>query len=133
MQMGRYKEALRYLTSLESPGVMALHKLALCQEKLGMRDAALQTLCSAEALMDDPERRGDYPPIKWMERMCALVRYRLEHPEYLHHETYGSMLVSAYTEMKKELPNGYALFHQPWVEEWYVASRQYKQAYELKR
>lgn len=133
MQTGHYEEALRYLTSLASPGVMALHKTAICQEKLEMREAALQTLCRAGLLIDDPACRDDYPPQKWMERMCALVRYRLEHPEYLHDETYGSMLVSAYTEMKKELPNGYALFHQPWVEEWYVANRQYKQAYEMKK
>jgi len=133
MQRGRYEDALQYLTSLESPGVMALHKLAICQEKLDMRDAALETLEQAEVVMGDPERRGDYPPKEWMEKMCTLVRYRLEHPGYLHEEAYGNMLVSVCADMKKQLPNGYVLFHQPWVEEWYVASRQYKQAYELKK
>ena len=33
--------------------------------------------------------------------------------------------------MRRELPKGYAGFHLPWVEEWYIANRQYKQAYEL--
>ena len=133
MQLGRYEEALRYFASLEKPGVMALHKQAICQEKLGMRDAALQTLERAEEALENPAQRGDYPPKEWMETMCALVRYRLEHPEYLRDEAYGNILVSAYTEMKKQLPNGYVLFHQPWMEEWYVANRQYKQAYELKK
>ena len=65
--------------------------------------------------------------------MCELVRYRLEHPSYLRDPVYGEMLLSAYQDMKKELSNGYSMFHRPWVEEWYVANRQYKQAYELQR
>ena len=54
-------------------------------------------------------------------------------PDYLRDACYGEMLLSAYADMEKELPHGYALFHQPWMEEWYVANRQYKQAYELRR
>ena len=40
---------------------------------------------------------------------------------------------SSFADMEKELPHGYAMFHRPWMEEWYVANRQYKQAYELQR
>lgn len=133
MQLGRYEEALQYFASLEKPGVMSLHKLAICQEKLGRREEALRTIGQAEEVLEDPERRGDYPPKAWMEKMCMLVRFRLDHPDYLHEEAYGSKLISACMEMKKQLPNGYLLFHRPWMEEWYVANRQYRQAYELRK
>ena len=64
--------------------------------------------------------------------MCDVVRYRLEHPSYLKDAAYGDMLLALYRDMQKERSHGYALFHQRWVEEWYVANRQYKQAYELR-
>ena len=35
--------------------------------------------------------------------------------------------------LRRELPMGYVLFHLPWVEEWYVANRQYRQAWQLMR
>ncbi len=65
--------------------------------------------------------------------MCALVRYRLTRPAYLKDETYGAMLSEAFEKMKSELSAGYVRFHRPWMREWYVANRQYKQTYELER
>lgn len=133
MQLGDYETACRYFESMEESYVMALHKLAICYEKLNQPQKALETLDRVEDTQRLYGEDGDYPNRKWLERFCALVRFRLEHPAYLHNDTYGKMLLTAYRDMKKELPNGYALFHQPWVEEWYVANRQYKQAYELKQ
>ena len=63
--------------------------------------------------------------------MCHVVRYRLEHPDYLKDEVYGAMLMDCMTQLRKKLPVGYAAFHLPWMEEWYTANRQYKQALEL--
>lgn len=65
--------------------------------------------------------------------MCAVVRYRLEHPGYLSDEGYGAQLLDCFRRCRSELPAGYALFHLPWVLEWYEAHRQYKQAYALLR
>lgn len=132
MQLGHYEDACQYFESMEDPYVLALHKLAICYEKLNRPQKALETLEKAEQTQRLYGEEADFPDRKWLERFCALVRFRLEHPAYLHNDTYGKMLLSAYRDMQKELPNGYALFHQPWVEEWYVANRQYKQAYELR-
>ena len=44
MQMGMYKEAYQYYRSLKQPYALALHKMAVCQEKLGLREEALRTL-----------------------------------------------------------------------------------------
>lgn len=45
--------------------------------------------------------------------------------------TYGEMLITTFNRIRKELPSGYAIFHLPWVLEWYTGTGQYKQAYEL--
>ena len=65
--------------------------------------------------------------------MCQVVRYRLEHPDYLHDPDYGATLLACFRRCRDELPIGYASFHLPWLLEWHTAARQYKQAYELLR
>ena len=115
--------------SMDADNPMLLHKLAICQEQIGLKQEALQTLERAVVLAD----QSAVPQDRWAKRMCDLVRYRLEHPSYLQEAAYGQMLLPMYKEMQNELPNGYALVHQRWLEEWYVANRQYKQAYELKK
>lgn len=133
LQLGRYEKAHAYFSTLEEPYAMALHKLAVCEEKLGRKEDALRTLDRVHETPALHAGHGDFPDHAWIERMCDLIRYRLTHPDYLRDAVYGEMLLSAYADMGKELPHGYALFHQPWMEEWYVANRQYKQAYELRR
>lgn len=133
MQMGHYEEAYRYFSAIKDPYAMALHKKAVCEEKLGRPQEALQTLVLVEKVQNLHIDSADFPDRGWIDRFCQLVRYRLEHPDYLRDQAYGDLLISAYRDMQQELPHGFALFHQPWVEEWYVATRQYKQAYELKK
>ena len=133
MQLGDYGSARDTFSSFENPSALTLHKLAVCEEKLGHRAEALHALERADQLLEAGCQEAEYPDSEWIRRMCALVRYRLEHPDYLHDTVYGEALLSLYDGIKRELSSGFALFHQPWVEEWYVASRQYKQAYELKK
>ena len=76
---------------------------------------------------------SDYPPTELAQRMCALVRFRLEHKAYLHLSEYGEALLSVFADCRKSLPIGYASLHLPWVLEWYTAARQYRLAYELSR
>ena len=77
--------------------------------------------------------RSFFPNRELTDDMCQLVRYRLEHPEYLKDAAYGEMLLRLFETLRRELPMGYVLFHLPWVEEWYVANRQYRQAWQLMR
>ena len=127
LETGSYDEAYRYFSALEAPSMMSLHKLAVCCEKLGRREEALAALDRAEKLP------SDYPPAVLAQRMCALVRFRLEHPDYLHCAQYGEALLALFADCRKHLPIGYASFHLPWVLEWYTATRQYRLAYELSR
>lgn len=125
IETGDYEAAYVYFSALQTAGVMSLHKLAICCEKLGKVQEALEALDKAECM------ECEYPDKELAKSMCALVKYRLEHADYLEQEVYGSMLLDCFEECRKKLPIGYASFHMPWVLEWYAASRQYKKAYEL--
>ena len=61
-------------------------------------------------------------------QMLALVRCRLEHPDYLHDEHYGALLTDCFARLRSERGAGYARFHLPWMLAWYKANRQYRQA-----
>ncbi len=125
MEVGQYEQPYEYFSKLEEHSISSLHKLAICCEKLGKREEALHALertGAAEGFSEELELR-----------MCEPVRYRLEHPGYLQDGEYGRLLLGCFAEVREKLPIGYANFHIPWVLEWYTASRQYKQAYELLR
>ena len=125
MQLHRYQEAYGYFSGVELPTVMDLHKLAICCEGLGRREEALAALDRAE------EAECPHPDRELAMLMCRVVRYRLDHPDYLKEERYGALLTECMARLRRELPMGYAAFHLPWLEQWYTANRQYKQALEL--
>ncbi|MGF7144605.1 transcriptional regulator with XRE-family HTH domain [Anaerotaenia torta] len=127
IQFKHYQKAYSYFSTIKEPTVMDLHKLAICCEGLGYREEALTAL----------ERTADLSPNLIDPligiQMCEVVRYRLTHSNYLHDETYGHLLIDCFQAMRSSLPRGYAAFHLPWVEAWYTANRQYRQAWELLR
>lgn len=125
LETGDYESAYRYFSALEEPTAMALHKLAICCEKLGRRDEAFSALGRADAVEDT------HMPSGLAEEMLSLVRRRLENPDYLRDADYGAALLDCFERCRRELPIGYAGFHLPWLLEWYTANRQYKLAYEL--
>ena len=125
LETGAYASAYRYFSALEAPPAMALHKLAICCEKLGRRDEAFSALNRAAAVEDT------HMPAGLAEEMLSLVRRRLENPDYLRDADYGAALLDCFERCRRELPIGYAGFHLPWLLEWYTANRQYKLAYEL--
>lgn len=125
LETGDYESAYRYFSALEEPTAMALHKLAICCEKLGRRDEAFSALNRAAAVEDT------HMPAGLAGEMLSLVRRRLENPDYLRDADYGAALLDCFERCRRELPIGYAGFHLPWLLEWYTANRQYKLAYEL--
>lgn len=125
LETGDYESAYRYFSALEEPTAMALHKLAICCEKLGRRDEAFSALNRAAAVEDT------HMPAGLAEEMLSLVRRRLENPDYLRDADYGAALLDCFERCRRELPIGYAGFHLPWLLEWYTANRQYKLAHEL--
>lgn len=127
LENGQYEAAYAYFSALDDPGCMALHKLAICCEKLGFPDearAALERARTAEC---------DYMDPALARQICDIVAFRLDHPDYLQRPSYGTLLLDCFRTMRKSLPAGYASFHLPWVLEWYTANRRYKEAFELSR
>ena len=124
LECEQYQRAYEYFSDLDQRTGMDLHKLALCCEKLGLTAQALEALDRAEEMEWDLELG---------RQMCHLVRYRLEHPDYLHHSEYGSQLLQVFQNCQTQLPIGFSAFHLPWVLEWHTANRQYRTAYELLR
>ena len=125
LELGRVPEACDGLRQLRHKSAMTCHKLAVCCEKLGNAEEALSWLDQAEST------ESEYPDPEMTRRICGLVRYRLEHTDYLRMPEYGTMLLETFRIMREQLPHGYAAFHLPWVLEWYRATRQYKQALAL--
>lgn len=125
IERGQFEEAYGYFSALNDPGVLALHKLAICCEKTGRTAEAYAALERAEAA-ETAEQRSEA-----VEKMLAVVHFRLAHPDYLHCDAYGTLLLDCFACCRTRLPQGYAAFHLPWVVEWYTAARQYKKVCEL--
>ena len=125
IERGQFEEAYGYFSALDDPGVLALHKLAICCEKTGRTAEAYAALERAEAA-GTAEQRSEA-----VEKMLAVVHFRLAHPDYLHCDAYGALLLDCFACCRTRLPQGYAAFHLPWVVEWYTAARQYKKVCEL--
>ena len=121
---GDYEIAYDFFSKV-SPSVMAYHKYAIACEKLGKIDEAKRLV---DLAFEMPCKGEDE---KLSHEMLEIVKYRLHNPEDLKHDQYGDMLLTTFERITEELPRGFALFHVPWVIEWYKAQRQYKQAFEL--
>ena len=68
LECGQYQKAYAYFSTVDQPTGMELQKLALCCEKLGLTQQALEALDQADG-MDWGWELG--------RQMCHLVRYRL--------------------------------------------------------
>lgn len=121
VEQGDYSAGYVYFSTLTDPGALDLHKLAVCCEKLGKRTEAREALDRAEQIPGVSED---------IRQMCALVRFRLDHDDYLSQESYGALLLSTFSTLRRDRSKGFAGFHLPWVLEWFTANRAYRQAYE---
>lgn len=127
LELGEYEQSYRYFAGRKEPSRMDLHKLAICCEKLGKPQEALTALNRAR------EAPCGCIPGELGDMLCDLVRFRLEHPDYLQREEYGKCLTDCFRRCRGELPAGYGVFHLPWMVEWYTARRKYREAFLLLR
>ena len=137
LQLGLPEDALRHL--LEQPWNEAVYfqKLAICYEQLGQKDKSRSALNQAltapmTVLLDGTP--GETEEIRGIfKQICELIRIRLDDANYLKNPEYGNILIACIRSMKKQLPMGFVQFHAGWLEEWYVANRQYHKAHEVLR
>ncbi|WP_289197598.1 helix-turn-helix transcriptional regulator [uncultured Dubosiella sp.] len=96
---------------------LAAHKIALCYEGLGEYELA-------KAWIVKEQQRAS-------SVFFDVVRYRLEHPNYLREEAYARMMKRCLDEASENYHYGYFLFHLPYYLDVLEANRQYKEAYGL--
>lgn len=133
MNDGQTELALRHF--LENPWEegMYYHKLALCYERLGRKEEALEVLERAETAPLG-ELPGDPAVVREVFlQMCSLVRFRLEDPNYLKNQRYGESLMSCVQRLGELFHMNFVRAHASYLEEWYVANRQYQKAYDVLR
>ena len=119
VEFGDYAGAYAYFSNQRKPNVMSLHKLAICCEALGKREEALYALDRADA------QNSNNAPQK---KMCALIRYRLDHEDYLHEDAYGTLLIDTFHSIRKEMHANVVRFHLPWVTAWLTVNRENQSA-----
>ena len=135
LEWGMDREALELLTAapLETDPLY-FHKLAIAYERLGRPEEAMAALERGYALLDGP---GGPPPEdteEWLtsgRELLDLVRYRLEHPDYLGDGTYAGMMSRAFARLQAHMGDGFVRFHVPYMLEVLEAERRYKDAYQL--
>ena len=95
IETGRYEEAYAWFSGQEQPTLMALHKLAICCEK----DRAARGSAARIDAGGSHGHRRDRP--RACPAAAQLVRYRLEHPDYLTHDDYGTLLLDSFDRLKR--------------------------------
>ncbi len=124
LDWGMTREAYDCFDRCVQRDVLFHHKFAICMEKLGKRREAL-----AELMLGYEDAVVEQTPV--YREMLDVVRYRLEHEDYLRDRDYEELLHRCFAHIEAELPEGFAVFHVPYLEEVYQASRRYKDAYQL--
>lgn len=125
LEWGMNREALALLEIGPHEDLWYWHKLAIALERAGRREEARGALSKAYSGMGET---GHYPVV---QHILDLVAYRLDHPDYVRQESYAAMAREIYTQAEKELGEGYARFHLPFLLEALEAQRRYKEAYLL--
>lgn len=133
LQMGLTEKALYHLLSALWNEAMYFHKLAICYERLGQKEKVRQALEQAQTAPLKALPGGPVQAREIFSQMCRLVQFRQDDPNYLKNPEYGQILQSCFQNMKKKLPTSFVRFHAVWLDEWYVANRQYRQAHEFIR
>lgn len=124
LEFGDFEAGYRYFSKMENHSALSLHKLAISCEGLGKNQEALDALNEVQRM----------DAVDGLDRdMCALVRYRLEHPDYLQDPEYGPMLMNTFQRIRAQRHYGFARFHLRWVTQWLTANRKYQEAFRLMR
>ncbi len=137
LQLGLTEDALRHL--LEPPWNEAVYfqKLAICYAQIGQKEkaqAALDQMLAAPLTVLLEGTSGETDQIRDIfKQIYQLVHIRLENPNYLKDPEYGGILISCIHSMKSSLPMGFLQFYAAWLEEWYLANRQYRKAHDVLR
>lgn len=120
LEWNQVGEALEYFKECSRKDALYYHKYAICMERLGEQQKAQKIL----------ERGYETEDIKMYpvyREMFDVVKYRLEHKNYLQKAEYENMLRSCMAHMREQFPRGYEQFHVPYLIEVLEHQRKYKE------
>lgn len=120
LEWNQVEEALEYFKECSRKDALYYHKYAICMERLGEQQKAQKIL----------ERGYETEDIKMYpvyREMFDVVKYRLEHKNYLQKAEYEHMLRSCMAHMREQFPRGYEQFHVPYLIEVLEHQRKYKE------
>ena len=125
LEWGMDREALAVLEAAPREDLWYWHKLAIALERAGRLPEAREALAKAYGAVGASDR---CPVVR---KILDLAAYRLDYPDYVKQERYAAMAREVCVQAEKELGEGYARFHLPFLLEALEAQRRYKEAYQL--
>lgn len=126
IEMGLYEQAYAYFSHLPKSNKLDFHKLAIACEKLGKPDEAFMAIEKGLKIKEANKKSNEI-----IDEMLHIIKFRLEHGDFVHNQSYGEQLLGLFDRIRKTFPAGFAIFHLPWVVQWYANNRQYKKIIEL--
>ena len=134
LMRGQLELGLKYLAQCEGllaelgDGESGLY--CLTQQKLAFAHAFQGDREAAKACLERLEERR---PEGHLARAAQLIRYMVEHPDFLGQSAFCSLLEDCCRQAGQEAPSGFAQFYVYYLLETYRAQRQYRKAAALLR
>ncbi len=119
VELEQYDLALEYLSKTSIRNIMFYHKEAICYEKTGNISASRESISKGYALNSE------------FDIFLDIVKYRLDHEDYIHDSNYGSLLLQVISKIEECFPSGFLYLQETELLKYYEANRKYKDAYEL--
>lgn len=119
VELEEYDQALNYLNQTKIRDVLYYQKLAICYEHTENVELAKEALAQGYALRTQ------------FDILLDSIKYRLEHPDYIHDSNYEELILQAITKINESLPSGFLNLQETELLKYYEANRKYKDAYEL--
>lgn len=120
LEWNQVEEALEYFKECSRKDALYYHKYAICMERLGERQ-------KAKKILEKGYGTEDIKAYPLYEEMFDVVKFRLEHTDYLQQAEYEDMLRSCMAHMREQFPKGYEQFHVPYLIEVLEHQRKYKE------
>lgn len=121
LERQQYSQAWQQLLQCSEQSGLYCHKMAVAAEALDKREEALDWVKRGMELCDQREDEVCLP------QRLELVRFRLEHPDYLQSGEYETMLLDCFYTLRQKGLQGHARFESWWVICFLQHKRRYKE------
>lgn len=125
LERQQYAQGWQQLSQCTRQDGLHCHKMAVAAEALGRTAEALDWI--ERGMKYCEESSYDF----CLRQRLELVRFRLEHPDYLQSDAYESMLMDCFYTLQRKGLQGHARFELVWLIRFLQHRRRYKELAEL--